>query len=74
MMQLKNGTDIKDINVATTLSYLKPIHAQWVMNAYDKVSKNKPALLKGWELMGLSSKQNTNKTNSHGCNDVEKQQ
>ena len=31
MLQLKRGVALKDVKVDTTLTYLKPIHAGWVL-------------------------------------------
>ena len=54
MMQLKSGKDITKVKVDTTLTFLKPIHAQWVQTAFGKLKDNKTAMKKGWAMMGLN--------------------
>ena len=54
MMQLKSGRKVNEVNIDTTLTYLKPIHAQWVIKAFTQMKQNKKLMMRGWELMGLN--------------------
>ena len=35
------------------ISLLKPLHANWIMNTFDTVSKDKACIKRGWHLAGL---------------------
>lgn len=49
---LKDGDITKPVDLR--ISVMKPIHARWMVSAYQTISKDKECVLRGWRLSGLS--------------------
>ena len=52
--QLERGVDIYNVKVETTLTVMKPIHAQWIIGLYDNLRNQKDMILKGFEQAGIT--------------------
>ena len=54
--QLQAGKNLEDIEVDFRISHLKPLHAQWLVNAYNYFTgeKGKEVIAKGWERAEIS--------------------
>ncbi len=52
---LKKNLDVKDIKVDLTLTNLKPLHARWVIHAFDKMKEDTECLVAGWEKAGIKA-------------------
>ena len=51
--QLDGGLDIYDVDVKTTLTVMKPIHARWLIGLYDYLRNNPDSHKKGFKLAGI---------------------
>ena len=55
-MELDSGKSLDDINIKFLLSTMKPLHAGWLIDAYNKLSScdGKSLILSGWKAAGIS--------------------
>ena len=55
-MELDCGKSLDDINIKFLLSTMKPVHAGWLIDAYNKLSSSdgKSLILSGWKAAGIS--------------------
>ena len=52
--QLDRGVDIYNVKIDTTLTVMKPIHAQWLIGLYDNLRNSRDIIIKGFEQAGIS--------------------
>ena len=52
--QLKLGKDIYGVNVKTTLTILKPIHSNWIIDLYDYLRNNSDCIKSSFEQAGIN--------------------
>ena len=52
--QLKLGKDIHGVDVKTTLTILKPIHANWIIGLYDYLRNNSDCIKSSFEQAGIN--------------------
>ena len=52
--QLNSGKSVTDINIDLKLSTIKPLHANWVLSAFDTLAGNTDVLKNGWEKTGIA--------------------
>ncbi len=50
---IDDGEDISNVQVSMQLSYLKPIHARWLISAFDHLKSQPDCILAGWVKSGL---------------------
>ncbi len=50
---LKKGIDLSTVQASMTLTEMKPIHARWLIRAFDKLKSSPTAILRGWEQTGI---------------------
>lgn len=48
-------TDQPKFDIDLRLSVLKPLHAKWILQAWDKLKNNRAALIRGWEKSGITA-------------------
>lgn len=55
--ELEKGTPLEDIDIKLKLSILKPLHANWLVDAFDFFTspEGKDIILKGWEKAGITN-------------------
>lgn len=55
-MQLDEGKSLQDITVPLLLSHLKPIHAQWMVDLYNEMTKEsgKNTIKSAWRTAGIT--------------------
>ena len=55
MMRLDDGENLESIEIKFKLSTMKPLHAKWLMEAYDHMTTatGRDICLKGWERSGI---------------------
>ncbi len=53
--ELKAGKEIEDIEVDLRLSFIKPLHAQWLVDVYNYFSSvdGREIIFKGWKKAGI---------------------
>eukprot|EP00058_Branchiostoma_floridae_P025112 XP_002610602.1 hypothetical protein BRAFLDRAFT_65792 [Branchiostoma floridae] len=49
----KEGRDLSEVKVDLKLTTLKPLHANWLLGAFDRVKDNSAAIERGWERTGI---------------------
>jgi hypothetical protein len=47
--------EVDDIEVDLRLSTMKPIHAQWMVTAWEALKENRQAILNGWSQAGIKA-------------------
>ncbi|ELT92395.1 hypothetical protein CAPTEDRAFT_190870 [Capitella teleta] len=52
---LTAGQDPSQLKVNLRLSTLKPVHAKWVMTAWESLYEKPDAILNGWKKAGIAS-------------------
>ena len=52
---LSAGKEIEDIKIDLRISFIKPIHANWLLQVITKIKENKIVILSGFEKSGISS-------------------
>ena len=52
--RLEQGESIHDIEVKTTLTIMKPIHAKWIIGLYNHLQNQPQLIKKGFEEAGIS--------------------
>ena len=52
--ELEKGTDVYKIDVNTTLTVMKPVHAKWVIGLYDHLRNSSDIITKGFEKAGIT--------------------
>ncbi|VDI04793.1 Hypothetical predicted protein [Mytilus galloprovincialis] len=52
-MQLKAGKTVKNVEINLKLSNIKPIHANWIIQAIQKVKDQKGVIRNGWVRSGM---------------------
>ncbi len=50
---LRNGVDLSKVQASLTLTEMKPIHARWLIRAFDDLKSSPLAILTGWEKSGI---------------------
>lgn len=50
---LSSGKQVKDIKINLQLSTLKPLHASWLLHAFDQTARGKEILEIGWRKTGI---------------------
>ena len=55
--ELEKGTPLNDIEVKLKLSVLKPLHAGWLIDAYDHLTSEagRKIIASGWQSAGITS-------------------
>ena len=53
-VQLDNGILATDVKVDVKLSTLKPMHAKWLMELYDKMQSKSNMIIKGFKKAGIT--------------------
>ena len=51
--QLMNGKAPGDVKFSLKLSYLKPLHAKWIVKMYGYLKQQKESVVKGFEKVGI---------------------
>ncbi|KAI8522099.1 hypothetical protein Bbelb_018530 [Branchiostoma belcheri] len=49
----KEGREVANVKVDLKLSTLKPLHANWLLGAFDRVGNDSAAIERGWERTGI---------------------
>lgn len=52
--QLSNGVPVEKISIDLRVSEIKPAHANWLLHAFDVLSKDNECILNGFQLAGIS--------------------
>ena len=52
--KLENGEDAYEIEVETTLTVMKPIHAHWIIGLYDHLRKQPGLIKNGFKMAGIA--------------------
>ena len=52
--RLEQGESIHDIEVKTTLTIMKPIHAKWIIGLYDHLRNQSQLIKKGFKETGIT--------------------
>ena len=52
--QLEKGIDVYNVQIDTTLTVMKPIHARWIIGLYDKLRNLEQVIIKGFDQAGIS--------------------
>ena len=52
--QLTRGILPADVKVSSKISLIKPLHAQWIVNLYEKLRKEPAMIINGFEASGIS--------------------
>jgi hypothetical protein len=65
--QMDNGINVNDIQVDLSLSRIKPLHASWMLRAYNSIKKEH--ILSGWKLAGFGDSQINTSTQSEEIED-----
>ena len=58
-VQLSKGKPIEEVSVDLKISALKPTHANWLLFAFDSLSKQKQCICEGFRLAGITDALNT---------------
>ena len=58
-VQLSKGKPIEEVSVDLKISALKPAHANWLLFAFDSLSKQKQCICDGFRLAGITDALNT---------------
>ena len=51
---MSNGKAPGDVKVSLKLSDLKPLHAKWIVDAYDHLKKQKDSIINGFDSAGIT--------------------
>ena len=51
--QLVRGVSSKDVKISLELGTLKPLHARWIVDAYNHMKTQKNTIIKGFEKAGI---------------------
>ena len=52
--QLSRGIVPADVRVSSKISLTKPLHAQWIVDLYEKLRKEPAMFINGFEASGIS--------------------
>ena len=53
--QINAGVDVYSIEIKTTLSVLKAVHARWLIGLYDHLRKQSDLIQKGFDVSGITA-------------------
>ena len=52
--QVNAGVEFYSVEIRTTLSFLKPLHARWLIGLYDHLRNQQDLIKKGFHLSGIT--------------------